>query len=222
MNVISLTTAYMQSHCYLIEEDNHIIIIDPGDSEIAKKIINEMHYVVDFCILTHEHCDHSYGCSSIKEAFGCNIISSENCNVSLMNTRKNFSQYYDAFIEIQTQYPAEEQGRIEPFKTNSDIVFVDEKRIDWMQHQIYLKETPGHSLGSICILIDDSILFSGDTLLLNEPTKTNYPGSNKDDLRQVTIPWLMSLKDGVTVYAGHGESFLLEDRLSKGNIIEEE
>ena len=212
MKVITLTTQYMLSHCYIIEEDGHALIIDPGDPSLVLDVIKANSYTVDFCILTHEHCDHTYGCSEVRQALGCDIYASEKCNRQLQSSRKNFSEYFDAFIEIQTQLPVEQLKTMDPFKTNADVVFSNEMNIDWMGHRLYLKETPGHSLGSICIVIDDKILFTGDTLLLNEATGTNYPGGNEDDLNQISFPWLKSLSPDTKVYAGHGEAFLLGER----------
>ena len=213
MRICRLTTHYYSSHCYLVIEDNHAIIIDPGDADIVKKVLLEEDLTVDFGILTHEHCDHVCGVSAIREETGCRMIASKACDINLRDCRKNYSQYYDAFIEVQTRIPVDSQKLMDPFTTNADELFENEMNLEWRGHSILLHETPGHSQGSICIVIDNAYLFSGDTLMKDDSTETHFIGGNKQQFAQITMPWLNSLPESLTVYAGHGDSFRLGDRL---------
>ena len=74
-----------------------------------------------------------------------------------------------------------------------------------IKHKIFLKETPGHSKGSICILVDEKILFSGDTLVTGHETILRLPGGSKKDFAGITLPYLESLDREIMVYPGHGE-----------------
>lgn len=213
MHIRTLTTQYYSSHSYLIIENGRAFLIDPGDAGIVSKALSEEGVELDFGILTHEHCDHVCGCSAIREKFGCKMIASVTCDKNLRNCRRNYSQYYDAFIEVQTRIPPETQKRMDPFTTYADEIFEGEKIIEWNGHKILLHETPGHSQGSICIVIDNEMLFSGDTLMKDDSTETNFIGGDKAQLAEVTMPWLKSLPGRMTVYSGHGETFLLGDKL---------
>ena len=67
-----------------------------------------------------------------------------------------------------------------------------------------LKETPGHSKGSICIFLDEKVMFSGDTLVTGFNTIVRLPGGSKKDFYSITIPYLKQLDEDIVVYPGHG------------------
>lgn len=215
MRVITFTTDMMESHMYLSEEDGHVLVIDPADSVMMAGAIESEGFVPDRIILTHEHCDHVYGADAIRSRFGCKIYASRKCSENLLDTQKNYSQYFDALTAIQTRFKSNPQRRIEPFSFEADITFTEENHFSWQGHEVLLKETPGHSEGGICILIDNKVLFSGDTLLWNEKTITRFIGGSKKTMREVTIPWLESLDGNIEVYPGHLENFHLRDRLEE-------
>ena len=70
-------------------------------------------------------------------------------------------------------------------------------------------EMPGHSTGSIGIIIDNKLFFSGDSLLKNVHVTTSLPGGSKKDYRSITVPLIKALPNETLVYPGHGESFIL-------------
>jgi hydroxyacylglutathione hydrolase len=53
-----IKVGYLQSNCYILEKDNHTLIIDPGDE--YDKIISNINYPIDAILITHHHSDH-YG-----------------------------------------------------------------------------------------------------------------------------------------------------------------
>ena len=219
MRVITFTTNMIESHMYLAEEDGHVLIIDPADSGMMIDAVTSGGFAPDKIILTHEHCDHSYGADAVRRRFDCRIYASEPCGRNLMDPRNNYSRYFDALSAIQTRLKSSEQRKIEPFSFAADVTFSCESCFVWRGHEVLLRETPGHSEGGICILIDNKVLFSGDTLLWKEKTITRFIGGSKKVLREVTIPWLESLDGDIVVYPGHLESFRLRDRLKEPIIV---
>ncbi len=213
MLIHTLTSNYYGSNCYIISEGDHAILIDPADAGLVRDFLSREDLTIDLGILTHEHCDHVYGCSAIREEYNCKMIASRICDINLRDNKKNYSRYYNSFIEIQTRLPVDTQSKMDPFTTYADEVFENEKTLEWCGHIIVLRETPGHSQGSICIVIDNSYLFSGDTLMKDDSTETHFIGGDKEQLAQITLPWFKTLPESIIVYAGHGESFRLGDKL---------
>ena len=213
MNIITLTGRCMESNCYLLVEQEHAIVIDPGDAELLLPIIKAKKLHFDFGILTHEHCDHVFGCTALQHELGIMFYASETCDRNLRDARRNFSQYYEAFVSIQTKVPVESQIVMPPFTTHADHVFTGEMELDWQGHKFLMHETPGHSPGSICILLDKGILFSGDTVLPNDLTGLRFTGGSRKRLQEETLPWLSSLPKEAMVYPGHGPAFNLGERL---------
>jgi glyoxylase-like metal-dependent hydrolase (beta-lactamase superfamily II) len=63
--------------------------------------------------------------------------------------------------------------------------------------------TPGHTVDSICLLVDDQKLFTGDTLFIGECGRTDLPGGNGKAMYESLFGKLLKLDDDVEVYPGH-------------------
>jgi hydroxyacylglutathione hydrolase len=62
--------------------------------------------------------------------------------------------------------------------------------------------TPGHTDDSICLLVDDKKLFTGDTLFVGECGRTDFPGGNTKSMYE-SLNRIIKLNDNVEVYPGH-------------------
>ncbi len=63
--------------------------------------------------------------------------------------------------------------------------------------------TPGHTPDSICLLVDNRKLLTGDTLFVCECGRTDLPGGNSKSLYDSLFNKLLKLGDDVEVYPGH-------------------
>jgi glyoxylase-like metal-dependent hydrolase (beta-lactamase superfamily II) len=63
--------------------------------------------------------------------------------------------------------------------------------------------TPGHTPDSICLLVDNKKLLTGDTLFVGECGRTDLPGGNSESLYDSLFNKLLKLSDDVEVYPGH-------------------
>ncbi|MCH7759298.1 MBL fold metallo-hydrolase [Patescibacteria group bacterium] len=66
--------------------------------------------------------------------------------------------------------------------------------------------TPGHSLGSICLLGRGFIL-TGDTLFKNAHGRVDFPGGSLEEMEHSLEKLANLIKPGTKVYPGHGEIF---------------
>ena len=62
--------------------------------------------------------------------------------------------------------------------------------------------TPGHTADSICLLVDDKKLLTGDTLFVGECWRTDFPGGNTKNMYE-SLNRLTKLNDAIEVYPGH-------------------
>ena len=76
-----------------------------------------------------------------------------------------------------------------------EVLCVGELKLEFMH-------TPGHSPGSLCILVED-ILFSGDTLFQQSVGRTDFPGSSFASLERSIREKLYVLPDDTNVLPGH-------------------
>ena len=63
--------------------------------------------------------------------------------------------------------------------------------------------TPGHRFDSICILVADRWLFTGDTLFIGECGRADLPGSDVDQLWRSLLEVIGGLDEAIEVYPGH-------------------
>ena len=72
---------------------------------------------------------------------------------------------------------------------------------------IRVMHTPGHTPGSVCLMVDDTI-FSGDTLFAGSCGRTDLPGGNQKTLF-ASLLRLADLEGEYTVRPGHSGSTVL-------------
>ena len=193
---------------YIFIENRHIIFIDPVSVSNYKNAIDNG--VIDFAILTHEHYDHICGVNELKKEFALLFYCGEKAARGLIEPTVNMSRYID-FLKSSIPFGSDAISACD-YSCEADLFLKDSEIIDWEGHKLLVKETPGHSAGSISILLDGKYLFSGDTVFKDYQTATRLPGGSTKAFRTITEPWLRSLPQDVIVYPGHADSFLLAER----------
>lgn len=80
--------------------------------------------------------------------------------------------------------------------------------------RVRVLHTPGHTPGSICLLIEDAaggrILISGDTLFPGGPGRSDHPDALREMVRSIEAK-LLTLPDDTRVYPGHGDNTTIGD-----------
>jgi glyoxylase-like metal-dependent hydrolase (beta-lactamase superfamily II) len=73
-------------------------------------------------------------------------------------------------------------------------------------------ETPGHTPGGICLIVDERYLITGDTIFIDDCGRCDLPGGSIEKMFE-TLQRLKKLDDGLVVLPGHDYGPLLEDTL---------
>jgi len=63
--------------------------------------------------------------------------------------------------------------------------------------------TPGHSPDSVCFIVNDEIIFTGDTLFVSECGRTDLPGGSNEDMYNSLVKIMREMPDNLIVYPGH-------------------
>jgi len=190
------------SNCFVIYDksvNSDCIIVDPGtkDNEGLISYIVEQRLLPVYIILTHEHFDHCWGVNELVEKYQIPIICSELCAECLPFEKRNCSVFYD--------YK-------ERFVITSKTISVESLNfvLHFADTEFRFFASLGHTNASICFTVNH-FLFTGDTLIKDLRTVTKLPTGSVAKLKE-SLNAIAKLKDqGYTVYAGHGESFLLDD-----------
>jgi glyoxylase-like metal-dependent hydrolase (beta-lactamase superfamily II) len=80
----------------------------------------------------------------------------------------------------------------------------DGAEIELGESRVRIIHTPGHTPGSICLLVD-GVLISGDTLFPGGPGRSDTPAALQQMVGSITSR-LLTLPDDTAVYPGHGDN----------------
>ena len=185
LNIHMLTLGLYQTNCYIVynEGSNKCLVIDPGYE--ANTILNRTALLgleIEAILLTHGHFDHVGAVRQIAADTDCQVYLQES-ELSLPAAMTDGPLYYTDL------YP--ESGVL-------NLAGLDIKII----------KTPGHTPGSVCLLIGDA-MFSGDTLFAGSMGRCDFPGSNIFDMRK-SLKKLCNLAGDYRVFPGHAEATTLE------------
>lgn len=203
MEILRHASDLLASNMYVIAEDGHAIVIDP-----CRDLTPVRGLTVDRILLTHEHYDHISGVNLFRAQGAGPVLCSGACGENVTDTRKNMAGLFRVFCQLQSWIALDAEPEAdETYVCAADEVFEDRCAFDWRGHQFELFELPGHSRGSIGILLDGEAFFSGDSLMENTDTELRLPGGSKKLWASVSLPRLAAIPDGIRVYPGHFRDF---------------
>ena len=208
--------APVKSNMYIIIKGKEAIIVDSNISEEVLGLMKKQGVEKVHIFLTHEHYDHSHGIWWLQENFDTKLYCHKNCKDQL-STKKRSSPRLVAFVIAENdkknggnQY--EEFKRcIRDYSLAPDVLFDDYQSIVVAGYRVTVHHVPGHSPGSCLYILDDAIMFSGDSMIDGTKIITAFKGGNVEDMQTQTLPKLRNLSDDLWVLPGHGEPFKKQD-----------
>ncbi len=187
-----LPVGALQCNCSIFgdEASRDAVVIDPGDNIDQILAILERHQLrVKAIVITHAHIDHIGGAQKLKAATGAPVY---------MNA--NDQELYN-HLDVQAGW----LGMETPQQTEIDVDAREGGRIALGPAEFQILETPGHTQGSISLLIPaENKLIAGDTLFLDSIGRTDLPGGNPRQILRSIHDKLLPLDDKVVVIPGHG------------------
>ena len=180
------------SNMYLLTGDE-TILIDSGIGFQADIVIATLKDMLngrklDHLILTHRHYDHVGGANAMIKEFQPKVYAGKEDAPPL--------RAGDRASTLGTQFG----GPLEPMDVND---LTEGDVIDIGAHRLRVLETPGHTIGSICLYDDlTGALFTGDAVFIGGVGKWTFPTGSSDQTIE-TIKRLNTLKIN-GLYPGHG------------------
>ena len=186
LKVHAMALGAYQTNCYIIHDDasKRCCVIDPGyEADTILDKLDALDLTVEAILLTHGHFDHV---GAVKE-----LAAEAQCEVYIHPDELSMPPMLTA-------------GKLHYTKTYAEGTQLKLAGLD-----ITVLHTPGHTPGSVCLLIGDT-LFSGDTLFAGSCGRTDLPGGNWNTIR-ASLRRLSDIEANLWVLPGHGPTSQLRD-----------
>ena len=188
MTIQTLQVGPIMTNCYLLcdEEARVCALIDPGDdAERVEKLVEQSGCALRYILLTHGHFDHTSAVRPLLE---------RHPEVTVYIHEKDAVEGRGG--ELLFTRVGEENQR---YYKEGDKLTVGGLTLDVL-------ETPGHSQGSVCLLVEgQNVIFAGDTLFRCSCGRCDFPGGDYRAMLR-SLGRLGKLEGQYTVYPGHDEA----------------
>lgn len=199
-----------RSNVFLLTDGQKNILIDSGPKKERKLLIKRLNKLnvirIDYLILTHSHFDHCENAAYIREKYKAIIIihkteasllaSGDNILPNGTNpvTRLIVKLFSEKFIVAKRYEPC-----ISDIQADA-VYYLTSAGFD-----AYILHTPGHTPGSLSVIIDNEVAVVGDTMFGVFTGSVFPPFAN--DVKQMIYSWGLLLETGCSWYLpGHGSA----------------
>lgn len=181
------------TNAYIVSSKDKAVLIDaPCEPDLIMDMLDGRKLLA--ILLTHGHVDHISAAEAIRKETDCKVYISEKDKNMLIDPKTSLASYFSVDFYPCTQSKSFKDGDLLTFE---DMTFK-------------VVETPGHTPGSSCFVIDN-VIFSGDTLFKNSIGRDFGWGCYRDIIK--SIAKLYQLGGNYTVYPGHDRETELYDEL---------
>ncbi|MGM9941111.1 MAG: MBL fold metallo-hydrolase [Bulleidia sp.] len=186
MKIRILPIGMYQENSIVVHEQGHVLIVDPGGHpEIIQQEIADDE-TVEAIVLTHGHEDHVSAVDALVDIYHCPVYLNDR-DRELVDPKTSASHMFARPVHAKiTSLPS---------------------HLDCSVFHLDVLETPGHTLGSVCLLMEH-VMFSGDTLFAGSIGRTDLDESDPH-LMQSSLEKLKALDQDYHVIPGHGPATLL-------------
>ena len=171
-------------NCYLIrgEQSNTCVVVDPGGHpNKVLKYLEDKSLTLEAILLTHGHFDHVGAVKELSEKTGCKVY----LHADDLTLPENYTAgplYYTHNYD---------EGDV----------------LELAGLTIKVMHTPGHTEGSVCLVVDD-VIISGDTLFCHSCGRTDLPGGDPEAIMK-SLARLKAMEGDYRVLPGHNRATTL-------------
>jgi hydroxyacylglutathione hydrolase len=159
----------IRCNAYLLTNGVNQLLIDCGGKRYKKQLTRNLSKLgitkLDALILTHSHFDHAGNANFIQERFGCAVIIHEEEAQYLLEGDSPLPAGTNWITKLLVNFAGK---RVSPFlkfeSCRADLLIGARLSLENFGFKGYVLHTPGHSRGSVSIVVDEEIVLAGDTL----------------------------------------------------------
>lgn len=191
-------------NCYIVSDGRNAILFDTSSGAARDKVIGECSkYDLKLVVLSHTHFDHAENAAVISEHFGVPVA---------------YHEADDELFDYYNAQPLKSYGLVGSVVLKLSLSQLEKTEVTRPSNRFFVKEgdtledygfpdvkvveLPGHTKGSIGLIVSDSSLLAGDALDNWITPATGHLYYDKAALEK-TAERIKSLGN-VTVYYGHG------------------
>ena len=208
--------APVKSNMFIILSGEEAVVLDPNENEELLYLLEENKIQKVHILLTHEHYDHTSGVNWLQAHTGADLYCQSDCAKVIATERGNNPALIALVLASEDKLDGghryeDFKASFLPYKIRADKTFDKEDTFTIGDLLFKVTSTPGHCPGSACYILNDDMVFTGDTLLQNDPVIIRFAESRKNVYEQIALPYLQSLKKTMIVMPGHGDPFVLSE-----------
>lgn len=192
IKVNTLVLGMVQTNCYIVsnEATKEALVIDPADhADRIEQYLKVNDLVCKGILLTHGHFDHIMAAADLAASTKAQIYAQEEEASLLKDPAMNASHRFGKECSL-----------------TPDVLLKDQSLLEMAGFLIKVIHTPGHTSGGACYYFTEhDVMFSGDTLFLEDIGRYDLPTGDGKVLVNSIQHKLMLLEDQVIVYPGHGD-----------------
>jgi hydroxyacylglutathione hydrolase len=207
-----------RSNVFLLSNQTKYILIDTSPKFMWRKLQRRLKHLninnIDYLVLTHTHFDHSENSNRVKEKYNALVIVHKNEETFLATGENIVPQGTGPLSKTIVGLFAKQflsLAKYEPCQSNLtvDSVF----NLNEFGFNAYILHTPGHTPGSMSVIIDDEIALVGDTLFGVFPWSVYPPYAT--DPSQMIESWGKLLQTKCKVFIPSHGSAIPRSRVEK-------
>ena len=202
-------------NCYLIREEG-LILVDAGVPNQGKKFLKRLKDLsiepkdISLILLTHGHWDHIASISELKEITGCKVAINQHEKDWVEQALKPLPPATNLWGNMLEVIMRVYLSFINFPGTPIDLVLEDEEYpLEYCGIHGKVLYTPGHSSGSMSLLLDTGDAFVGDLVMNGFPMRIG-PGMPifAENIGALKESWRLLLTSGAKlIHPAHGKPF---------------
>jgi hydroxyacylglutathione hydrolase len=197
-----------RSNVFFLSGNEKTILIDTSPGYKWKSLKNVLNLLkirnIDLLILTHTHYDHAENASRIKREYGAKVIVNKREAAFLQNGETSLPHGTNFITYLLVDKIAPNLSLKFNYEPCEPDILVDLRfDLNPFGFNAYIMHTPGHSIGSQSIIIDDELALAGDSMFGIFPRSIFPPFA--DNTVDLIASWAKLLNTGCYIYLpSHG------------------